>query len=160
MKIECSRINFRNRKWYKYTLQKQAEVDLGVNFTTDIRGSHFELTTGGHLTILEHYSWDGPSGPVLDTKWNIRASLVHDALYQMIRERYFSNADDAREMADWIFRVICEQDGVRPLVAAGYFRVLRWAGAGAAKQIPANCVTIGTNQTAVVLPYDKPPVVT
>ena len=32
------------------------------------------------------YGRDGPSGPTLDTRDFIRGSLVHDALYQLMRE--------------------------------------------------------------------------
>ncbi len=40
---------------------------------------------GSAITFYEGYSWDGASGPVLDTKSVHLASLVHDGLYQSMR---------------------------------------------------------------------------
>ncbi len=36
------------------------------------------------LTIKKGYAWDGPSGPTLDTKNSLRASLEHDAKHQLM----------------------------------------------------------------------------
>ena len=44
------------------------------------------LTGDGRLTIQRGYCWDGASGPTFDTPSTMRASLVHDALYQLLRE--------------------------------------------------------------------------
>jgi len=38
------------------------------------------------LYIEAGYTWDGPSGPVVDVDWLMTPSLVHDALYDLIRE--------------------------------------------------------------------------
>jgi len=38
-----------------------------------------------HLDIAAGYAWDGASGPAINTKNWLRASLVHDALYQLMR---------------------------------------------------------------------------
>ena len=40
---------------------------------------------GNTITFYEGYSWDGASGPAIDTKDTHLASLVHDGLYQAIR---------------------------------------------------------------------------
>jgi len=40
----------------------------------------------GGLLIKAGYSWDGPSGSAIDTKNFMQGSLVHDALYQLLRE--------------------------------------------------------------------------
>jgi hypothetical protein len=37
------------------------------------------------------YAWNGPSGPTLDTRNFMRGSLVHDALYQLMREGRMDN---------------------------------------------------------------------
>lgn len=44
------------------------------------------LTGDGLIHIARGYAWDGASGPALDTMSFARASLVHDALYQLIAE--------------------------------------------------------------------------
>lgn len=58
---------------------------------TPLRGQHVsadwaQLTPGGVLVVPAGYSWDGASGPTWDTASTTRASLVHDVLYQMLRE--------------------------------------------------------------------------
>lgn len=37
------------------------------------------------LHIEKGYAWDGPSGPVMDVSWLMTPSLVHDALYELMR---------------------------------------------------------------------------
>ena len=40
----------------------------------------------------------------------MRASLVHDALYQLIRNGYFFNADVSRKLADDLLKDMCRKD--------------------------------------------------
>ena len=56
------------------------------------------------------YKWDGPSGPTIDTPNAMRASLVHDGLYQAIREGWLDKK--ARKGADLEFRRLLELDGM------------------------------------------------
>ena len=74
------------RKNYKYQV---AEDEV---FKTSILGKNIikkrlELHPDGTLIIREGYACDGPSGPVMDRKTNMTASVLHDALYQMMREK-------------------------------------------------------------------------
>jgi hypothetical protein len=50
-----------------------------------LESSHLRLSPDGVLTIRAGYAWDGPSGPAPDLACLLRAALVHDALYQLIR---------------------------------------------------------------------------
>ena len=54
------------------------------------------------------YAWDGPSGPTIDTKNSLRASLVHDIFYQAIRNGVIP--DSYRRLADKEFRLILKED--------------------------------------------------
>ena len=56
------------------------------------------------------YQWDGPSGPTIDTCNAMRASLVHDGLYQAIREGWLEQR--ARKRADREFHRILKKDGM------------------------------------------------
>lgn len=64
----------------------------------------------GLLTMKKGYAWDGPSGPTIDTKNFMRGSLVHDALYQLMRNGQL--APQWREGADQELRRICREDGM------------------------------------------------
>ncbi len=43
-----------------------------------------ELVPSGLLTVREGYTWDGASGPAIDTSSVMEASLAHDVLYELI----------------------------------------------------------------------------
>jgi hypothetical protein len=103
---------FRYRKIYKYSTEASLRVATGVKgYEAEVPGSvspWVSLDKDGTLFIKEGYSWDGASG-VPDTRWNLRGSLVHDALYQLIREGYLPKA--ARAPADSTFGDYCLKDG-------------------------------------------------
>ncbi len=50
-----------------------------------VKNDFLELLNG-KLEIKVGYAWDGASGPVIQTKALIKASVYHDALYQVLRE--------------------------------------------------------------------------
>ena len=99
---------------------------LGYNINTRF----LKLNESGWLTILTGYAWDGPSGPTVDTKNFMRGSLVHDALYQLIREEKLPQ--DERFIADKILQMICRQDGMSKLRAWWVFTGVDKFAAGAA----------------------------
>ncbi len=80
------------KKGYKYQLyETEVFKDVGIYPEEDIvPGGHpnnpfIDLTTGGKLTVLKGYAWDGCSGPTIDRKSNMRGGLGHDALAQLFR---------------------------------------------------------------------------
>jgi hypothetical protein len=92
-----------------------------------IKTAFITLDTKGKLTIKEGYAWDGPSGPVVDTKENMRASLVHDALYQLMRQKKLS-VKAYKDKADKIFKNICIADGIPKKIASAYYLGLKLGG--------------------------------
>ena len=120
------------RSGYKYQLAKSYVQAIAIKQRTNIDTDFIKLTKDGTLTVKKGYAWDGPSGPVPDTKENLRASLVHDALYQLMRHEYLNNEGD-RKKADKLFAVICEDDGVWPPFAKTYYLALQAFGEPAAK---------------------------
>jgi hypothetical protein len=99
---------------YKYLLEKDfmTEVEIHGEY---IVSPFIELGPGGHLLIRKGYAWDGPSGPAVDTKDFMRGALVHDALYQLIREHGLDS--DYKSTADKIMRHFCLKDGMNPVRA-------------------------------------------
>ena len=61
-------------------------------------------------THYKGYAWDGPSGPTIDTRTFMRGSLVHDALYQLMRDGYLDK--EFREPADRLLKSMCKKDGM------------------------------------------------
>lgn len=69
------------------------------------------LSGDGLLHIGRSYAYDGPSGPALDTMNMARASLVHDAVYQLIAAGELP-LKPWKGHADREFRLIMREDGV------------------------------------------------
>lgn len=117
----------RYRSGYKYQLASDYSLAISIKPPLTIATKYIRLETTGSLTIFEGYAWDGPSGPVRDTKENMRASLVHDALYQLMRLRYLS-AKRYKNRADRLFQKICIIDGVSHPTAYAYYLGLKLGG--------------------------------
>ena len=115
------------RSGYKYQLHTEYEINTAIKPKKAVDDKYIKLSLSGHLVISEGYAWDGPSGPVVDTMENMRASLVHDALYQLMRQRKLS-AKSYKDKADRLFRRICIQDGVPRTEAKIYYLGLKLGG--------------------------------
>ncbi len=116
------------RKGYKYQLHDDYTVD--INFKPPGLGTsdYIELTTDGHLTVKRGYAWDGPSGPTFDTHTFMRGALVHDALYQLMREGEL-DGEKYKIPADKLLKEMCLADGMNWFRAQYvYFAVSRLAG--------------------------------
>ena len=85
----------------------------------------------GKLTIRKGYSWDGPSGPTIDTSNFMPGSLIHDALYQLLREEVLDQT--LRKKADEILRDVCIECGMSKARAWLVYQGVRVGGAAAAK---------------------------
>ena len=120
------RIAYRELPRWKYRLEKTYLVDTGIRPITTRSTAFVRLGIDGELEVRAGYSWDGPSGPTRDVPEWMRASLVHDALYQLLRE---SGLDQSfRLPADRLMRTHLLEDGMRPTKAAIAFYGVRWFG--------------------------------
>lgn len=117
MLAESRRIAY--RKGYKYQLAEDAIFHVDIHPKHDIITEFIELTTEGKLTTRRGYAWDGPSGPTIDTKNFMRGSLVHDALYQLMRLRKISLK--YKEIADVKLKETCIEDGMWKIRAGWVF---------------------------------------
>ena len=115
------------RSGYKYQLANDYDIRITIKPTEDIDIQFISLDKKGNLKVKSGYAWDGTSGPVIDTDMNLRASLVHDALYQLMRLRKLK-ASEHKNKADKLFRTMCKQDGVSSMVAQVYYEALKKLG--------------------------------
>ncbi len=118
---------------YKYQLVEEHSVSVGVMPKSDIQTDYIDLGTDGRLVIKKGYAWDGPSGLTIDTSTFMRGSLVHDALYQLMRHGLISN-DEWREQADKEMRRICREDGMFRIRAWWTYWAVRLCGGKAASK--------------------------
>ena len=112
---------------YKYQLNVEYVSDIRIRPDGPITIEFVALSEGGEITIRRGYAWDGPSGPTIDTLDFMRGSLVHDALYQLMREDKL-DADVYKDQADRLLRTMCKDDGMSSLRAWGVYKGVRWFG--------------------------------
>jgi hypothetical protein len=122
------------RKGYKYQLADGYEVQLGYKGgenLIELADDWTWLTEDGRLLVTAGYAWDGASGPAMDTPTIMRASLVHDALYQLIR---LGSLDKPtwKPRADKELRRICREDGMSRFRSWYVYQAVRLGGGKAA----------------------------
>ena len=98
------------KKGYKYISDKQYHQHISIRPQKSISNSFISISPDGQLVIKRCYAWDGASGPTVDTSSSMRPSIVHDALYQLIREGLLP--EKYRDEADKIFYDMCIEDGM------------------------------------------------
>ena len=115
----------RYRDGYRFQLAEPFQCTTPI--TEACAGSHWVgLAADGTLTIAAGYAWDGASGPIAQDATVIRGSLVHDALYQLMRE--CGLAPRWRETADLLLRQMVTEDGMHSVMAALVFQAVRTFG--------------------------------
>jgi hypothetical protein len=114
---------------YKYQLFEECQLEVSVTPGTDIESDYIDLNTQGMLVIKKGYAWDGASGPAWDSKNIMRGSLVHDALYQLMRNGKVGQ--EQRIQADKELRRLCLEDGMWKIRAWWVYTAVRLFGGGA-----------------------------
>ena len=121
------------RSGYKYQIVEDYQVKVSVIPNTNIKTHFLELNTERMLIIKKGYAWDGPSGPTIDTPNFMRGSLVHDALYQLLRNELLEQ--EWRDEADEELRRICREDGMSRIRAWWVYRAVRkWGNVAASPE--------------------------
>lgn len=143
----------RYARGYKYQLRRPHVERIEILPAKLIATDWLVLETDGTLTIRAGYAWDGASGPTYDSVSSMRASLVHDALYQLMRERFLDHAVH-RRMADAIFYRLCREDGMwGPRAWLWHMAVRTFADPAAdpANESPDECAPAGCDCAAIPL---------
>jgi hypothetical protein len=110
---------------WKYKTCEEYKVYVGLMFGGNVNHPYVKISKG-YIEIKEGYMWDGATF-CPDFMEIIRGSLVHDALYQMIREGLIRQ--DRRKKADELLASICVEDGMSQILASiVYFAVRLFAG--------------------------------
>lgn len=119
---------------YKYRLEQDFYIRVSIYPKEEItsKSGLITLTKDGWLIIRRNYSWDGASGPTMDTPSSMRGALSHDGLYELIRDGVLDLS--WRRQADIELCRICEQDGMWDFRADLWFDAVELAGASAATE--------------------------
>jgi hypothetical protein len=115
---------------YKYQLRGDYDHLTEIRPQKDIATKFIALRADGLLTIRDGYAWDGPSGPAVDTANFMRGSIVHDALYQLIRDNLIGY--EYRQYADRLLEQICREDGMSKIRAWWVYQAVRFGGGACA----------------------------
>ena len=107
------------RSGYKYQLAEQYTDKISIVGHTIIT-DFIKLDIGGNLIIEKGYAWDGASGPTWDDKTNMRGSLVHDALFQLMRGKKLNQ--EYYHQANKILYEDLLEDGMNRFRAWLYYR--------------------------------------
>ena len=87
----------------------------------------FYCLTHEEMIVCAGYAWDGASGSAFNTRNCRRATLVHDVLYQSMREGGLRFTKHSRKWADREFLHILKEDGM--------FFLRRWAWYGVVRAV-------------------------
>ncbi len=109
---------------------ERVSVDTPYVVGAKIKAPFIRMGKTGRMMVLKGYCWDGASGPTIDTKSTMRASLVHDCCYQLIREKWLPSAvwKDNKAKADTLFYHLLLEDGMPKWRAKYYYQAVKWFG--------------------------------
>ena len=118
-------ITIQYKKGYKYQLHNDFKVFIPIKPAVLLKaGSWIRLRANGLLILKHGYAWDGPSGPTFDSKTFMRGSLIHDALYQLMREGQLDR-NVFRDQVDQLLRETCLEDGMGSIRAWYVYRAVK-----------------------------------
>ena len=115
---------------YKYELLRDVYSWCGLGehaFSSEF----MELKRDGTLIVKKGYRWDGCSGPTWDTDNTMHGGLIHDVLYQAMREGLLHGTN--RKTVDLLFYKLLRDDGMNWFRANYYYYGVRIMGKQYAK---------------------------
>jgi len=111
---------------YNYQLKQDYLIDTELR-PYKVSGNYFvSLYPTGCLEIKKGYAWDGATCAI-DTNNFMRGSLVHDAMYQLIRDGAIDKKH--REYADKLLHKILLEDGMSKFRAGYVYLAVKQFGA-------------------------------
>ena len=123
-------MRYQKRRFWKYRLYSDETYDTNIFPTKLVKTEFIHLGMNGVLVVKRGYVWDGASFAI-DTKNTMLASLIHDALYQLMRGNYI--IQEWRVNADQILYDILIEKGMWKIRARAWYRAVRRAAGNASK---------------------------
>ena len=115
---------------YRFQSSNQIAIQLDVNPNVYFNTDFISITLNGVLIIRKGYAWNGANKPAINTKNSVRATEIHDALYQAIRMGFLPKS--YRDEADREMRKALREDGMSYLRARWWYRGVRVGGSPSA----------------------------
>ena len=120
-------LSIQYKQGYKYQLFCDYALQIAIIPDENIETYFIDLGCNGRLTIKKGYAWDGASGLAIDTRNFMRGSLVHDALYQLMRMDKL-NRTQWRKAVDDLLLDQCIEDGMNFIRAKLVYHSVRLFG--------------------------------
>lgn len=112
---------------YKYVTAADTVYDTTCRPGNTIITPVIVLRDDGWMLVRKGYPTDGPSGPTVDRKTNMRGAVGHDALYELMRNEHLPQS--WRERADDDLERWWKEDGMWGWLAESEIMFLRQFGA-------------------------------
>ena len=114
------------RNW-KYEVNEYIWETCTLGITKDyLHQSGLFIVTSIGVGVSPGYHWDGPSGPTIDTADSMLGSLIHDVLYQTLREA--GDIGLKRKVADKLFLTLLKREGMWWLKRNAWYLGVRAGG--------------------------------
>ena len=113
---------------YKYKFKVEENFSIELPFKIPDFVHPYASLKDGILSVKKGYAWDGASGPIINTRDTLVASLVHDVLYQAMRLNLIKSSKENRMIADKNFFEILKMNGVNSIRRKVWYFAVRLFG--------------------------------
>ena len=113
---------------YKYKFKVEENFSIELPFKIPDFVHPYASLKDGILSVKRGYAWDGASGPIINTRDTLVASLVHDVLYQAMRLNLIKSSKENRQVADKNFFEILKMNGVNSIRRKVWYFAVRLFG--------------------------------
>ena len=123
---------------YKYKFKVEENFSIELPFKIPDFEHPYASSKDGILSVKRGYAWDGASGPIINTRDTLVASLVHDVLYQAMRLNLIKSSKENRQIADKNFFEILKMNGVNSIRRKVWYFAVRLFGKKSTIKIQEN----------------------
>ena len=123
---------------YKYKFKVEENFSIELPFKIPDFVHPYASLKDGILSVKRGYAWDGASGPVINTRDTLVASLVHDVLYQAMRLNLIKSSEENKKIADKNFFKILKMNGVNSIRSKVWYLAVKLFGKKSTKNIQDN----------------------
>lgn len=123
---------------YKYKFKVEENFSIELPFKIPDFVHPYASLKDGILSVKRGYAWDGASGPVINTRDTLVASLVHDVLYQAMRLNLIKSSEENKKIADKNFFEILKMHGVNSIRSKVWYFAVKLFGKKSTKSIQDN----------------------
>ena len=113
---------------YKYKFKVEENFSIELPFKIPDFVHPYASLKDGILSVKRGYAWDGASGPIINTRDTLVASLVHDVLYQAMRLNLIKPSKENRKIADKNFFEILKMNCVNSIRRKVWYFAVRLFG--------------------------------